>query len=267
MEQLGIPYRRLAIVGAEKSGKTSLAFAFATEAANKNKNVLFVCNKNKIESNFPHVLHMESIRGLSNIRMQYVSCVQDLKVLCMSISVSYGVLPTVIVIEDLSRIIDPLRAVQRNDLLFLETALSIVSYVNDIRRYIEETSQAQVQLIITDECSDNNYHGLIMRVVEASLTLQNHTQDRVTVSLQSPSKDHSTRDSDGPFDITWPRLLYGHRNDTRQADHEASLPVRQLKTRGLVKKQSSRKTRRRPVIRPAANPCVNVPTVGYFESD
>lgn len=126
---------RFLIFGANKSGKTSLAFRMSYEVAAQGSTVLFVCRQSTIQNAFPSlvsVIENLECRGhlpnasstwspivLSRIQFKYVKNAAEMKRLFASIHMMHPQ-PQCIAVDDFTLVIDPLSAVSRQDSMFLE---------------------------------------------------------------------------------------------------------------------------------------------------
>ena len=142
---------RLLILGDKKTGKTSIAFKMAYEAASEGSVVLFVCLQNKIRSNFPLMVSLAEIFGgtdqnnsanddgsqplswspiiLSRIMLKYISNAAELKQLCASIHMLQP-RPQCVIIDDFTLMIDPMSSVSRQDLMFVEVCQTLGKWVH-----------------------------------------------------------------------------------------------------------------------------------------
>jgi archaellum biogenesis ATPase FlaH len=122
---------RFLIFGANKSGKTSLAFRMSYEVAAQGSTVLFVCRQSTIPSLVSVIENLEG-RGhlpnassswspivLSHIQFKYVKNAAEMKRLFASIHMMHPK-PQCIAVDDFTLVIDPLSAVSRQDSMFLE---------------------------------------------------------------------------------------------------------------------------------------------------
>lgn len=126
---------RFLIFGANKSGKTSLAFRMSYEVAAQGSTVLFVCRQSTIQNAFPSLVSVvENLEGrghlpsassswspivLSRIQFKYVKNAAEMKRLFASIHMMHPK-PHCIAVDDFTLVIDPLSAVSRQDSMFLE---------------------------------------------------------------------------------------------------------------------------------------------------
>ena len=160
---------RVLIVGPSDSFKTTLAFKLALDSAAGCKECLYICNKSKLECKFPsfpstNYSSKEDIQDLSilgKVSMKYVGNVQDLKLVFAGLQ-SFTPAPTMIVIEDLSQLIDPFHAVGRNDSNFLNTCLGVLAVIMDAVNYLESSSNTAIKLVITDNCLLDQYLHVIV---------------------------------------------------------------------------------------------------------
>ena len=132
---------RFLIFGANKSGKTSVAFRMSYEVAAQGSTVLFVCRQSTIQNTFPslisvvenletreHLPPSESLERtssswspivLSRIQFKYVKNAAEMKRLFASIHMMHPK-PQCIAVDDFTLVIGPLSAVSRQDTTFLE---------------------------------------------------------------------------------------------------------------------------------------------------
>ena len=177
MEIFHINSKKVLLLGSTDTGKTTVAFTIATESCSNGSKVVYLCNKNKMQSKFPCLLQSTLIKDLANIQLSYINSFQELKKFAMTMNASPECLPNTIVIEDLSLIINQFQTDTFNDQMLLESALQVVSYINDMVLYIEENLSGPIQLIITDSCQDNQYMSILLTLVQEiyQLKIQNKT--------------------------------------------------------------------------------------------
>lgn len=73
--------------------------------------------------------------------MKYVNSISELKKLCGGLHL-FEPLPTIVIVEDLSIIIDPLSSVSKNDSKFLESVITITSIIEDAIDNITQVSNS-----------------------------------------------------------------------------------------------------------------------------
>lgn len=173
---LGDSLERLLIVGPHKSGKTSISFHLAIERACKCEYTLIVCNKSKIEASLPLPIDCSTVHQgsssfdsdpslLSFVGMKYVGSVQELKAVFAGLH-AYTPVPSLVIVEDLSTLIDPLFSCPRTDSMFLVTCLSTLAIINDAVDYVGGKGgkgSSLVDLVITDNCLTEAYLQVVMR--------------------------------------------------------------------------------------------------------
>ena len=174
------------LIGNHQTGKTSIAFNLAYSIALQGGKPLYICNQIKLESKIPltlidsnqefmddnttpndahHISHHISRRGtmlsevLQRINMKYITNINDLKVLISGLHL-FEPKPTVVIIDDMSMLIDPLLAINRSDGKFLEIVLRLTSYLQDAIQFLS-TSQLTVPTIIDTNTIDNEHNAII----------------------------------------------------------------------------------------------------------
>eukprot|EP01035_Chromulina_nebulosa_P009017 gene9017-12190_t len=136
-----------------KCGKTSLAFRIAYDCAADGGHPLFICNQVKIEGSLP-LLVSDSVTDntnscnffsytsnwnneiLSKIQMKYISNSKELMLMMAGIHM-LSPLPTAIIIDDFSLILDPFMSTPRDDPRFIDQVLINLAYVDDALHYIQ----------------------------------------------------------------------------------------------------------------------------------
>lgn len=155
--------RNMCIIGSKMSGKTNFAFQLARETAEKGSSVLVVCVAAKLEHKFPLPLVLEDEKYaywphsiLNLIDVAYVSSHLELKAQMASLQ-SLRRRPGLVIIEDLSDIIDPLRSVQRSDPSFLDVASSTLAHISDAVKSINALA------VLTESSDERLYLHYIAR--------------------------------------------------------------------------------------------------------
>jgi len=180
------------IVGATNTGKTSLSFRTAYEEAERGGCPLFICNKAKIEAKLPLDVRpgtegVEQSRMspevLSRINMKYVTSMNELKAVISGMH-CFTPLPSTIIIDDFSLLIDPLHSVPRSDPKFLDICLSIGAYIDDVLNFLagkstppvaipnsipnstsSASSGSNLQLLITDTCDEVTFLHILQKYI------------------------------------------------------------------------------------------------------
>lgn len=173
---------RFLVIGAQNSGKTSLAFRLAYESAESGGCPLFICNQAKLETKLPHTVHCSSESSehsqirmssdiLSRIQMKYVTSMNELKAVIAGLH-GFSPTPTTLIIDDLSLLIDPLHSVPRGDPKFLDICLSIGAFIDDVLNFLNEKNATRtnlnavkVQLVITDSCDETGFVHMLQKNV------------------------------------------------------------------------------------------------------
>ena len=160
----------LLLIGNHQSGKTSIAFNLAYHIALNGGKPLYICNQIKLEGKLPLIIynsdqHIDSIlmhhntttnihekkknnnsnnsnssnsmlpEVLQRINMKYITTIQDLKTLIAGLHL-FEPRPSIVIIDDLSILIDPLQAINRSDSKFLEIVLRLTSYLQDAMKFL-----------------------------------------------------------------------------------------------------------------------------------
>lgn len=213
----------LLLIGNYQSGKTSIAFNLAYNIALSGGKPLYICNQIKLESKLPLTIynsdqHLDSIlmhttttntitttnshekkrhynynnnnsmlpEVLQRINMKYTTTIQDLKALIAGLHL-FEPRPSVVIIDDLSILIDPLQAVNRSDGKFLEIVLRLTSYLQDAMKFlatITPSVSADINAttsIATNIINYNNNNG------------SSNNDDRVSNAEDNSKSSSSTR--------------------------------------------------------------------------
>lgn len=172
----------LLILGPAGCGKSCFLFRIMNDYAADEKRCLFIGNKSKTETQFPLFLNIIAkgcaefvasdwdMSKLKNIDMNYISSLVELKKLFASAHL-WKMIPDVIVIEDLSSLIDPLFSVARNDISFLSVCLHACSLIEDSLRHVERTHGKHIQIIITDNCMDEQFLHIMGRFAKNIISM------------------------------------------------------------------------------------------------
>jgi len=216
----------LLLIGNYQSGKTSIAFNLAYNIALNGGKPLYICNQIKLESKLPMTIynsdqHLDSIlthttniittnsyekkrnnynnnsmlpEVLQRINMKYITTIQDLKALIAGLHL-FEPRPSVVIIDDLSILIDPLQAINRCDGKFLEIVLRLTSYLQDAMKFLATiTPSLPADISATTSIATN--------VINHS-NLNNH-DDRVSIAEDNSksSSSSTTRKSDRCSDVS-----------------------------------------------------------------
>lgn len=214
---IGESLERLLIIGSRKSGKTSIAFHLATEYAGKCKHSLIICNKSKIETSLPLAIECtpSAATGISSVQykhgtstfesdpsllsyigMKYVGSVHELKAVFAGLH-AYAVMPSLIIVEDFSSLVDPFFSMPRNDNQFLSACLGALAIMHDAIDYVNSsgkgrTVDAPLQLVITDNCQTEVY----LQTVSKSCTYSGRIFDQLRL-IPGQSLGHNQGQQDG----------------------------------------------------------------------
>jgi len=186
---------RILISGPTKTGKTSLAFRMAYEAASKGSIVLFVCLQTKMSSNFPLPINLPLTENrndspssgsdsrlpswspaiLSRIMFKYVTNTAELKKLFASI---HTIQPspqcdTCVVVDDYLLIIDPMSTVNRQDHQFIEICQILGAFLVDAVDYLDKATEIQqTKLLLVGDSLDASFISMMFRYVDVAILLQ-----------------------------------------------------------------------------------------------
>jgi hypothetical protein len=187
---------RILLLGGVNTGKTSIAFNLAYHLASQGGHPLFLCHKNKISSKFPLIIKSERTNTniidddnchflpsiLSCIQIKYISSFKELKEVMASIH-CYFPIPTSIIIDDLSKSLDPLYSVPKSDNNFLRQVMIICAMTKDAIEYIDNrksnTNNDEIpSLLITDECFELQFIKVILNtILKHILTINKDSSD------------------------------------------------------------------------------------------
>jgi hypothetical protein len=192
---LGDSAERLLIIGPQKSGKTSIAFHLAIELAYKCKHSLIICSKGKMEASPPLPVvctkstRLTSSAGfgtgtgtgeastthpdftssfdadpslLSFIGLKYVGSLAELKAVFAGLH-AYSVVPSLVIVEDFSLLVDPFYSMPRTDSQFLASCLNALAIVHDGVEYVAGRAGAPLALVFTDNCQAEPYLEMLAR--------------------------------------------------------------------------------------------------------
>lgn len=149
---------RVLLIGPKQSGKTSLGFRLAYEEASSGGQVLYICNKARIQkppldvtSSGQSGFYLPEV--LANVRMKYVPSHTELRQLLAGLHCFQAPAPSMLVIDDLSLLIDPVEAIPRNDIRFLDQYLLLIALLDDTLAFMESSSPSTpIKLIVLDDC-------------------------------------------------------------------------------------------------------------------
>lgn len=158
------------ILGGEKEGKTTIALKTALDSALNGEYSLWIGIKDKIEKLFTPSL-IPAIANSPNFTdcLRYVDiCYADRRDSIIEITAAvqfYKNRPNLIIVEDLSTLVDPLHTRPRNDPEYLQQVLIIVSHLQDLAASMSSQDN-QVHIIITDSCEEVEYKALLKRCMD-----------------------------------------------------------------------------------------------------
>jgi hypothetical protein len=172
---------RILILGGSNTGKTSVSFRLAYEAAECGGCPIFICNQAKLELKLPLDVQYSSSNStepirfagmsadiLSRIQMKYVTSMNELKAVISGLH-AFVPSPTLVIIDDFSLLIDPLHSVPRSDPKFLDIALGMGAYTDDVLNFLGSrqisSEGAKLRLVITDSCEESAYIHVLQRTV------------------------------------------------------------------------------------------------------
>ena len=217
----GASCSRYLLTGDASSGKSSLAMNLAHDhAMATGGSVLYVCRRpadrdtgeqQQQQQRFPLFISREEgracsgswdARALGLVQIKYVSRRSDLIDVLSRIAL-YDPVPSCLVIDDLSLIIDPSSAERSSkghpssfcgsSAASLEVLMLLAYAIDDAAGHIEKVARAReggamggaggVRLLIVDDCSDPQRSRVAGRVVDASLRLQLWPQEACAALL------------------------------------------------------------------------------------
>lgn len=206
---------RCIMVGGTNCGKTSISFRIAYDIAASGGCPLYICNQAKLESKLPFEVKFAdgddadmlaqkmSPDILARIQLKYVMSMNELKAIIAGLH-AFSPSPTTIIIDDLSLLIDPLHAVQRNDPKFLEICFVLAAYIDDALNFLSNSKDATnsahnsqpLQLVIADSCEDASFLQVLQRTAPTVLNLKRiYSENGVFFSLIA-LKNGNTKSSD-----------------------------------------------------------------------
>jgi hypothetical protein len=162
------------ITGPSNTGKTSFLCALACEHASLHgKYSLIFTRKQNYEEQFPLSVnlsqqttpqhHRESFRYL---QLSYNNSTNDL-IRNISSLQFYTHLPAIVIIDDLSLIIDPTLTISRSSIEFLDQACRVLGHVFDAME-----SFGCKDLIISDTCESSEYLNLLQQFFKRQILLR-----------------------------------------------------------------------------------------------
>jgi DNA polymerase III delta prime subunit len=153
---------RMCLLGAKATGKTHFAFQLAREYVESGNTVLVITRREKLSS-FPLPFSQDTESDsywrhltLGAMDMMYPASHIELMQMMASLQCLKR-RPSLVIIEDLSDIVDPLRLMSRTDYAFLEITASVLAYISDSVQSINST------LVITDSVEERQYLHNISR--------------------------------------------------------------------------------------------------------
>ena len=149
--------------GAKAAKSLSFSLCYHFVRSHDDSRALFICDRSSIERTFPDMVGFEPPFTnhflpiyLQKIDMKYAQDIQSLKRILASMHLWLHV-PALIVISDLSLIIDPLHTMQRSDTTFMELILSVMGLLDDLLNYYSREKGFTPRIIITDEDAKGAY--------------------------------------------------------------------------------------------------------------
>lgn len=162
---------RMCLLGAKATGKTHFAFQLAREYVERGTSVLVITRREKM-SNFPLPFSQDTESDsywrhsiLGAMDMMYPASHIELKQIMASLQCLKR-RPALVIVEDLSDIVDPLKLMSRSDYAFLEITASLLAYISDSVQSINST------LVITDSVEEKHYLHNISRICHLYLRLK-----------------------------------------------------------------------------------------------
>lgn len=146
------------VLGKDKSLRVAISLALCYECMHKNAShsALFICARESLQQEFPPTVHFTEDTQritpavLRRIQIKYVSDAFSLKRLFASLHM-WSTIPHVIIIADMSNLIDPYHSIARSDNQFLETVGQVLGLANDFVMYCSRELQFSPKLIISEE--------------------------------------------------------------------------------------------------------------------
>ena len=167
-------------MGAKAAKSVSFSMCYHFVRNNNDLRALFICDRSSIERSFPDMVSFEPPLTnhflpvyLNKIDMKYAQDIISLKKILAAIHL-WLQSPALIVISDLSLIIDPLHTMQRSDSSFIELVLSVLGILDDLLNYYAREKGFMPRIIVTDEDSKGVYvkmaRGIIPTMWDLSLS-------------------------------------------------------------------------------------------------
>lgn len=132
---------------------------------------------------------------MARIHMLYISSLKELKTLCAGLHL-FNPPPSIVLIDDLSNIIDPLCAVQRNDPKFLDVCVTLGAFLRNSMQHVKlpptvgcasvvtnatapceerDSNHQVVRFVVTDECKDTAFVNAMKGIVDNVCVLTKKT--------------------------------------------------------------------------------------------
>ena len=157
--------------GAQAARSISFSLCYHFVRSYSDTRALFICDRSSIERSFPDVVGFEPPLTnhflpvyLHKIDMKYAQDLLSLKKILASMHLWLQA-PALIVISDLSLIIDPLHTMQRSESTFMELILSVMGLLDDLSNYYLREKGFAPRIVITDEDSKGAYVKMTRRLV------------------------------------------------------------------------------------------------------
>jgi hypothetical protein len=158
------------IFGGEKEGKSTVALRTSLEHARNGEYTLLIGNKEKIEKLFtPSIIPALSNNPNFVNDLKYIDvCYADRRDSIIEVLAAvqfYKNKPKLIIVEDLSTLVDPLHTRPRNDVEYLQQVLIVMGHLQDLAASIS-CLDSIVHVIVTDCCEDKDYAAMLNRCVD-----------------------------------------------------------------------------------------------------
>lgn len=178
--QSSLPCNKLLVLGDRNSGKSSLGFKLAYEEAACGGSPLFICNKSRMQSLPLEMVHVDPDNFedryrpeiLATIRMKYVANHLELKQLLLGLQCFASPQPTLVVIDDLSFLIDPLDGLGRTDQRLLDEYLLLLALLDDTLSFLQSTSQLCTRAVILDDNRSVLQLNGLKRTIDRAIILE-----------------------------------------------------------------------------------------------
>eukprot|EP00981_Chlorochromonas_danica_P016342 scaffold16865_cov229-Ochromonas_danica.AAC.2 len=176
------------LLGGKRCGKTSLAFRLAyEECCTTGGSPLFITHPNRLDT-LPHeVWQVDSnpktmVRDykpevLSKIRMKYISHPSSLRQLILGIHAFASPVPSMIVIDNLSFLLDSSTSFNKMDARFIDHYLQLCSLLKDSLDYLNSDlslfpGSSAMKVIVTDEINTLTCIQGLQRVFQRIITFE-----------------------------------------------------------------------------------------------